>query len=164
LGNPLLFGIDVVLGTWVFDPVDGLDTDPAVSPTAALAERLGPDTSWCATGGSRMNQPRSTRSAAGQRSSGDRTASAQAATSARWPNGAMLGLGLHLTGGGTIVSSNAEVDQLAEDRIRFAPGLGRDTRVWLRTNRRVIATYTRVDAEQTVITGPAGAAVDIAFS
>ena len=49
----------------------------------------------------------------------------------------MLGLGLLLPGGGTIVSSNAEVAELAEDRIRFSPGLGGRTEVWLRTDRRV---------------------------
>ena len=77
--------------------------------------------------------------------------------------GAMLGLGLRLPGGGTIVSSNAEVAELAQDRIRFAPGLGRDTEVWLRTDRTVIATQPG-RGRLTVITGPAGAALDIAFS
>ena len=62
------------------------------------------------------------------------------------------------------MSSNAEVAELAEDRLRFAPGLGRETEVWLRTDRTVIATHTRVEGELTVITGPAGAAVDITFS
>ena len=76
----------------------------------------------------------------------------------------MLGLGLQLPGGGTIVSSNAEVAELAEDRIRFSPGLGRDTEVWLRTDRTVIAAHTRVEGDLTVITGPAGAALDIALS
>lgn len=78
--------------------------------------------------------------------------------------GAMLGLGLRLPDAGTIVSSNAEIAELAEDRIRFAPGLGRDTEVWLRTERTVIATRTRVEDRLTVITGPAGAALDIAFA
>ena len=78
--------------------------------------------------------------------------------------GAMLGLGLQLPGGGTIVASNAEVAELAEDRLRFAPGLGRETQVWLRTDRTVIATQTRVEGELTVITGPAGDALDITFS
>ncbi len=55
---------------------------------------------------------------------------------------AMHGLGLRLPDGGTIVSSNAEVAEQAQDRIRFAPGPGRDTEVWLRTERTVIATRT----------------------
>lgn len=38
--------------------------------------------------------------------------------------GRMLGLGLGLPGGGTIVSSNAEVTQVDEGGIRFSPGLG----------------------------------------
>jgi beta-galactosidase len=78
--------------------------------------------------------------------------------------GAMLGLGLQLPGGGTIASSNAEVAEVTEDRLRLAPGLSRHTQVWLRTDRRVIATQTRVEGDLTVITGPAGAALDIAFS
>ena len=39
--------------------------------------------------------------------------------------GAMLVLVLQLPDRGTIVSSNAEVAELAKDRIRFDPGIGR---------------------------------------
>ena len=77
--------------------------------------------------------------------------------------GRMLGLGLRLPGGGTIVSSNAEVAELADDRFRFSPGLGDRTEVWLRTDRTVTGADTRTEGELTVVTGPAGADLVLAF-
>lgn len=71
--------------------------------------------------------------------------------------GRMLGIGLELPTGGTIVSSNAEVAGLAANRIRFTPGLGDRTEVWLRTERSVTGGTTRTEGDLTVITGPADA-------
>ena len=71
--------------------------------------------------------------------------------------GRMLGLGLQLPGGGTIVSSNAEIAELADGRLRFSAGLGDRTEVWLRTNRTVTGADTRTEGELTVVTGPANA-------
>ena len=78
--------------------------------------------------------------------------------------GRMLGLGLQLPGGGTIVSSNAEIAELADGRLRFSPGLGDRTEVWLRTDRTVTGADTRTEGELTVVTGPAGADLVIEFS
>jgi hypothetical protein len=75
----------------------------------------------------------------------------------------MLGLGLHLPGGGTIVSSNAEIAELANVRLRLSPGLGDRTEVWLRTDRTVTGADTRIEGELTVVTGPAGADLVIEF-
>ena len=77
--------------------------------------------------------------------------------------GRMLGLGLLLPGGGTIVSSNAEVAELTDDRIRFSPGLGERTEVWLRTDRRVAGADARTEGDLTVATGPAGADLVVTF-
>jgi beta-galactosidase len=77
--------------------------------------------------------------------------------------GRMLGLSLELPGGGTIVSSNAEVAELAGDRIRFSPGLGERTEVWLRTDRRVAGPGRRTEGDLTVLTGPAGADLVVTF-
>jgi beta-galactosidase len=70
--------------------------------------------------------------------------------------GRMLALGLELPGGGTIVSSNAEVAELSHHRIRFAPGLGERTEVWLRTERTVRSRDTRIEGDLTLVSGPAG--------
>jgi len=67
--------------------------------------------------------------------------------------GQMLGLGLPLPGGGTIVSSNAEVVQVAPDRLRFGRGLGAQTEVWLRTDRPVHGGEIRREADLTVVSG-----------
>ena len=77
--------------------------------------------------------------------------------------GRMLGLGLELPGGGTIVSSNAEVAELADDRIRFSPGLGERTEVWLRTDRLIGGMNVRAEGDLTVVTGPAGADLVVTF-
>ena len=77
--------------------------------------------------------------------------------------GRMLGLGLQLPGGGTIVSSNAEIAELADDRLRFSAGLGDRTEVWLRTDRTVTGADIRTDGELTVVTGPANADLVIEF-
>ena len=65
--------------------------------------------------------------------------------------GRMLGLGVELPGGGTIVSSNAEVAELADDRIRFSSGMGKRTEVWLRTERRVGGTDGRTEGDLTLL-------------
>lgn len=73
--------------------------------------------------------------------------------------GRMLGLGLELPGGGTIVSSNAEVTELGVDHVVFGPGLGAETVVWLRTDRTVrTSATTRVEGDVITITtsGPLG--------
>ena len=75
----------------------------------------------------------------------------------------MLGLGLELPSGETIVSSNAEVAELTNARIRFSPGLGERTEVWLRTDRRVTGPSTRTEGDLTVVTGPAGADLVVTF-
>jgi beta-galactosidase len=77
--------------------------------------------------------------------------------------GRMLGLGLELPSGETIVSSNAEVAELTNARIRFSPGLGERTEVWLRTDRRVTGPSTRTEGDLTVVTGPAGADLVVTF-
>lgn len=77
--------------------------------------------------------------------------------------GRMLGLGLQLPGGGTIVSSNAEVAEVTPDRLRFSPGLGSRTEVWLRTDRRVSAPTVRRSGELTLVSGPAGADLVVAL-
>ena len=77
--------------------------------------------------------------------------------------GRMLGLGLELPSGGTIVSSNAEIAELADAWIRFSPGLGERTEVWLRTDRRVTGPGTRTEGDLTVVTGPAGADLVVTF-
>lgn len=51
--------------------------------------------------------------------------------------GRMLGLGLALPGGGTLVSANAELVEVTADLIRFGPALGTTTEVWLRSERVV---------------------------
>lgn len=71
--------------------------------------------------------------------------------------GRMLGFGLQLPGGGTIVSSNAEIAELADDRLRFSAGLSDPTEVWLRTDRTVTGADSRTEGELTVVTGPANA-------
>ena len=43
LCGPFVEDVNALLGTWVFASVDGGGGDSAVSPAAALAERLGPD-------------------------------------------------------------------------------------------------------------------------
>ena len=65
----------------------------------------------------------------------------------------MLGLGLRLPGGGTIVSSNAEVTELAEDSVRFGSALGDRTEVWLRSDRRVWGREVRAAGDMTVVLG-----------
>jgi beta-galactosidase len=75
----------------------------------------------------------------------------------------MLGLGLQLPGGGTIVSSNAEIAELADGLLKFFPGLGDRTEVWLRTDRTVTGANTRAEGELIVVTGPAGADLVIEF-
>ncbi|MET0693153.1 MAG: beta-galactosidase [Propionibacteriaceae bacterium] len=77
--------------------------------------------------------------------------------------GRMLGVGLRLPGGGTLVSSNAEVMEVSERMLRFTPGLGAETVVWLRTDRVVNAPSTRREGDLTVVTGPAGAELVITF-
>jgi beta-galactosidase len=77
--------------------------------------------------------------------------------------GRMLGLGLELPGGGTLASSNAEITDLTDDRIRFSPGLGERTEVWLRTDRVVTGGHTRIEGDLTVVTGPAGADLVVTF-
>ena len=73
------------------------------------------------------------------------------------------GLSLELPGGGTIVSSNAEVAELADDQIRFSPGLGERTEVWLRTDRRVGGLNVRTEGDLAVVAGPAGADLVVTF-
>jgi hypothetical protein len=51
--------------------------------------------------------------------------------------GRMCAVTVDLGRGRAVVATS----ELAEDRIRFAPGLGRDTQVWLRTDHTVIATH-----------------------
>lgn len=77
--------------------------------------------------------------------------------------GRMLGLGLELPGGGTIVSSNAEVAGVTGDRVRFSPGRGERTEVWLRTDRKVSGGATRTEHDLTVLTGPPGADLLVEF-
>jgi hypothetical protein len=50
----------------------------------------------------------------------------------------MLGLGLQLSGGG-LVSSNAEVADLSERRVRLSRGLCQQTEVWLPSDRTIRA-------------------------
>ena len=68
--------------------------------------------------------------------------------------GRMLGLGLQLPGGATIVASNAEVTATTDDSVRFGPGLGERTEVWLRSDRRVWASEVRRVGDLTVAFGP----------
>jgi beta-galactosidase len=77
--------------------------------------------------------------------------------------GRMLGLGLRLPNGGAIVSSNAEIAELADGRLRFLAGLGDRTEVWLRTDHTVTGADVRTEGELTVVTGPAGADLAIEF-
>ncbi len=77
--------------------------------------------------------------------------------------GRMLGLGLQLDNDTTIVSSNAELAAAHDDQLRFLPGLGERTEIWLRTDRPVSGGEVRRERELTVITGPATADLVIAL-
>ena len=77
--------------------------------------------------------------------------------------GRMLGLGLHLPGGETIMSSNAEVTAVTDNTVRFGSGLGRRTEVWLRSDRRVWGPEVRAVGELTVVLGPPGGGLEVTF-
>ena len=77
--------------------------------------------------------------------------------------GRMLGLGLHLPGGETIVSSNAEVTAVTDNSVRFGSGLGRRTEVWLRSDRRVWGPEVRAVGGWTVVLGPPGGGLEVTF-
>lgn len=77
--------------------------------------------------------------------------------------GRMLGLGLRLPGGATIVSSNAEVAAVAENTVRFGPGLGDRPEVWLRSERRVWAPEVRRVGDLTVVLGSPGGDLEVTF-
>ena len=77
--------------------------------------------------------------------------------------GRMLGLGLRLPGGETVVSSNAEVTAVTENSVRFGVGLGERTEVWLRSDRRVWGPEVRAVGELTVVLGPPGGDLEVTF-
>ena len=84
----------------------------------------------------------------------------------------MLGLGLHLPGGETLVSSNAEVAAVTDDSVRFGPGVslglgpgrGDRTEVMIRSDRRVRAPEVRSLGDGlTVALGPVGGGLEVTF-
>ena len=77
--------------------------------------------------------------------------------------GRMLGLGLHLPGGETLVSSNAEVTAVTDDSVRFGSVSGDRTEVWLRSDRRVWAPEVRAVGDLTVVLGPVGGGLEVTF-
>ena len=77
--------------------------------------------------------------------------------------GRMLGLGLQLPGGGTIVSSNAEVTGATESSVRFGVGLGDRTEVWLRSDRRVWGPEVRAVGDLTVVLARPGDGLEVTF-
>ncbi len=57
-------------------------------------------------------------------------------------SGHLLGLGLRLPGGGTLVSANAELREVGADRLRFGPPLQEITEIRLATDRPILSSGT----------------------